>query len=247
MERERNLGCANSIIAGVTEVCEREGRVIVVEDDLVFSPHALRFFNDALDMYEDDGRVMHVAGYMYPVRRAVPEAFFYREVTCWGWATWRRAWRHFEPDTAASIEWLSANASRHEFNIRGSMDFWNMLNEQLAQAIDAWDIRWYASMFRHNGLALHPGTALVANRGHDGTGVHCAPSQIFEVALRQQPLDSSAFPRQIVESDAALRAMIDYRNRQRPGVMVRARRRIGGVARRFGLISSPAPVSGRLV
>jgi hypothetical protein len=107
VERDQNLGCANSIIAGVTEVCEREVRVIVVEDDLVFSPHALRYFNDALDFYEHEERVMHVAGYMYPVRRAVPEMFLYREVTCWGWATWRRAWRHFEPERVAVADGTS--------------------------------------------------------------------------------------------------------------------------------------------
>jgi hypothetical protein len=242
VERDRNLGCANSIIGGVTEVCDREGRVIVVEDDLVFSPHALCYFNDALDFYEHEERVMHVAGYMYPVRQAVPEAFLYREVTCWGWATWRRAWRHFEPDTAKSIEWLKTNASRSEFDIRDSMDFWHMLNQQLAHAIDAWDIRWYASMFRRNGLALHSGTALVANMGLDGSGVHCPPTNNFDVVLRQTPLDRSAFPKEITESKAALRAMIDFRYSLRPNVVMRARRSVGRIARRLGLLA-PLPES----
>jgi hypothetical protein len=245
VERDRNLGCANSIIAGVTEVCEHDGRAIVVEDDLVFSPHALRYFNDALDIYEREERVMHVAGYMYPVRRAVPAAFFYREVTCWGWATWKRAWRHFEPDTQKSIDGLRADDDLREFDVRGSMDFWQMLNQQLNDDIDAWDIRWYASMFRRNGLALHPGKALVANKGHDGTGVHCPPSKTFDVVLSQEPLDPSAFPKDIVESEAALRAMIDYRNMLRPSMAARVRRRIGRVARRFGLMSRQPPVRER--
>ena len=61
VERDRNVGCADSIIAGVTETCDRHGRAIVVEDDLVFSPFALQYFNDALRIYEREERVMHVA------------------------------------------------------------------------------------------------------------------------------------------------------------------------------------------
>ena len=68
----------NSIIAGVTQACEEHGRVIVLEDDLLLSPVALRYFNAALDRYADDPRVMHVSGYMFPVRKRLPPAFFYR-------------------------------------------------------------------------------------------------------------------------------------------------------------------------
>src|SRR5205809_1144342 len=37
--RARNLGLAKSIADGVTRLCEDHGRAIVVEDDLVTSPH----------------------------------------------------------------------------------------------------------------------------------------------------------------------------------------------------------------
>ncbi len=54
VERESNMGCANSIISGVTEVCEKYGRVIVLEDDLVLSPFFLDYMNKALELYKDN-------------------------------------------------------------------------------------------------------------------------------------------------------------------------------------------------
>ena len=51
VENKFNRGLAESIIAGVTQVVEAQGRVIVVEDDLVLSPHFLAFMNQALDCY----------------------------------------------------------------------------------------------------------------------------------------------------------------------------------------------------
>src|SRR6476646_9630624 len=53
IERENNLGCANSIIRGVTEICEQYGRAIVVEDDLVLSSFFLGYMNKALEKYQD--------------------------------------------------------------------------------------------------------------------------------------------------------------------------------------------------
>ena len=80
IERERNFGLANSIIDGVTRLCDERGRVIVLEDDLVTSRYFLQFMNVALEKYQYDERVMHVSGYMFPVENGdgLPESCFYR-------------------------------------------------------------------------------------------------------------------------------------------------------------------------
>ena len=97
IEREKNWGLANSIIKGVTDVLKNENKVIVLEDDIVTSPFFLRFMNQALEVYEDKHKVMHISGYIFPIdKTGLPETFFYRSPSCWGWATWKRAWTHFE-------------------------------------------------------------------------------------------------------------------------------------------------------
>src|SRR5690606_36327663 len=93
-ERERNIGLAQNVIAGVTEVINQYGKVIVLEDDLKIAKVGLRYFNDALDAYEEEVKVMEISGYMYPVKDSnkLPESFFFRVANSWGWATWARAW-----------------------------------------------------------------------------------------------------------------------------------------------------------
>jgi len=104
--RDRNLGLAESVIDGVTRVVGQYGRVIVLEDDLILSPLFLRFMNAALDAYQTDAQVASIHGYCYPTRMPLPDTFFIRGADCWGWATWQRAWQHFEPNGQLLLDQL---------------------------------------------------------------------------------------------------------------------------------------------
>ena len=64
-EKEINCGLANSVIAGVTEIINKFGKVIVVEDDLVTSRYFLNFMNETLDFFENDEWIFSVSGYNY--------------------------------------------------------------------------------------------------------------------------------------------------------------------------------------
>ena len=180
IEREENMGLANSIITGVTELCNKYGRVIVVEDDLYLSPYFLKYMNTALDTYEEYDEVMHISGYMFPVKGQLPDTFFYRATSCWGWGTWKRAWDKFEPDAHTLLAGFKNRKKRREFDIQGSMKYYRMLILQAIGMSDSWAIRWYASVFLNNGLCLHPGKSLVNNIGHDDSGTHCNATNVYD-------------------------------------------------------------------
>ena len=108
--REVNFGLARNITEGVAHVLERRESVIVLEDDIVVSPFFLRFMNDALATYRDAPRVGSISGYCYPVSDPGPETYFIRGADCWGWATWRDRWRHFNPDSKALAAELDARS-----------------------------------------------------------------------------------------------------------------------------------------
>ena len=209
IEREANAGLANSIISGVTGLTREHGSIIVLEDDLVLSPYALRYFNDALKRYRYEERVMHVSGYMFPVRAKLPETFFYRETTCSGWATWERAWAKFEPDGRKIRDHILARNMQFEFDVHGSNSFLEMLKDQIAGRNDSWAIRWYGSVRIADGLALHPAQALIANRGFDGTGRHSHETTLYDVQLAQKPI--AHFTEHIEECKEALAAVIAFR------------------------------------
>ena len=98
IEREENWGLARSIIDGVTTRVKEYGRVIVLEDDLITAPYFLQFMNDALETYKDEERVGHIQGCDFTQDSSLPDTFLIKWTGSWGWATWERAWKYFNPD-----------------------------------------------------------------------------------------------------------------------------------------------------
>jgi hypothetical protein len=203
--RDRNAGLANSIIEGVTRVLAEFGRVIVVEDDLVVSTQFLRYMNDALDLYAPDDEVASIHGYAYPVRSPLPETYFLRGADCWGWATWSRAWQHFESDGRRLLAALEERRLTGEFDLSGAYPYTRMLSDQIAGRNDSWAIRWHASTFLRGMLTLHPGRSLVQNLGHDSSGTHSTSTGHFATELTTQPARVERIP--ACESAEARRAV----------------------------------------
>lgn len=216
IERDTNFGLSRSIIDGVTSVVNENGRVIVLEDDLVVTPYFLDFMNSALEVYANDDKVMHLSGYMFPVGNVVlPETFFLRMSSCWGWATWARSWEYFEPDSEELLNIIHQRKLEYEFDVQGTMGYMNMLQDQASGVVNSWAVRWYASVFLNSGLCLHPGQSLLTNVGHDGTGIHCGTNVAYDVEVSsQEPVVNR---QEINESSAALEAVKQfYRSLRHP-------------------------------
>jgi hypothetical protein len=171
---EANKGLASSIIGGVGELVSEHGRVIVLEDDFVLAPRFLAYMNEALERFAEDENVYQVSGHMFEApdfdHRA--KALFLPLTTTWGWATWHRAWRHFDPVAAGWEQLLRDPSLRKRFNFGGCYDWASMMQRQMEGKRDSWGVRWYWSVFRRDGLVLFPPRSLVRNTGTDGSGTH---------------------------------------------------------------------------
>jgi hypothetical protein len=203
IERERNLGLSGSITDGITKLCAERGRVIAVEDDLVVAPGFLDFLNRGLDHYADLDRVFQISGYMYPGQYGERDAFFLPMISCWGWATWKRAWAHYD-GKMSGFEKLTADESlRRRFNLNGAYDYFSMASQQYSQALDSWGIRWHLSVFLKDGLVLYPPTSLVQNAGTDGSGTHGTGHAQLQRTLENGSADIR-FPDRIVADEKKL-------------------------------------------
>lgn len=180
---EKNRGLTTSIVSGITEIINQYEKVIVVEDDLELSPGFLKYMNDALNLYENEERVMHIGGYMVPHNKNLPETFFLRAPTIWGWGTWKRAWSRFEVDAGVLLKQLEEKFGKnfsYDLDVNGTYNYTKQLNDIATGKLDTWDIQWAASIYLQQGLCLHPNNSLSRNNGFDGSGVHCYPSDIYE-------------------------------------------------------------------
>lgn len=205
---ETNKGLSRSVIDGVTEVLKRFDRCIVIEDDLVLSPHFLSFMRDGLSKYSADTRVASIHGYVYPNEISLPENFFMKGADCWGWGTWKRAWDLFEPDGSKLLEQLKKRGLINEFDFGGSYAYSGLLKKQIEGKVDSWAIRWHASIFLENMLTLHPGKSLVHNIGNDRSGTNSGQYNIFDVSLQKSPLPVTDI--EVEPSEIGYKAFVEF-------------------------------------
>ena len=224
IERPHNLGLANSIIDGITNLCSEYGQVIALEDDLVTSPFFLKYMNDALNFYRSEERVICIHGYIYPVKVKLPETFFLRGADCWGWATWKRGWDIFEPNGEKLLEQLQQRKLEKQFNYDGAYDYVRMLKDQILKKNDSWAIRWHASAFLNDRLTLYPGKSLVNNIGNDSSGTHSGSTNEYEVILNNNPVEIKQIA--AIETAVARNVIIDFFFENKPSIIARLKRRI---------------------
>lgn len=222
IENRENQGLANAIIAGVSQLVQEYGKVIVFEDDLLSSQFTLRYFNDALQRYFNDEQVMHIGAYMYPLAdKNMPQTFFYRAATSWGWATWGRAWKNFNPDINELMGQFDKSKIK-AFSIEGTMNFWKQMKDFKSGKNNSWAIRWYASIFLKGGLTLNPSKSLIQNIGHDGSGVHSGKEDIYQVHVARFPVQ--VFPAEITENEEAYNAIKNFLRNRKGNLLQRVKR-----------------------
>lgn len=227
IERISNVGLAENIIDGVTQVVNEYGRVIVLEDDLVTSPYFLNFMNDSLEFYKYEKKVWHISGWNYPIDpEGLPETFFWRVMNCWGWATWSDRWQHFERNP----EKLISEFSKEEimlFNLNGSHDFWRQVRGNVEGRLKTWAVFWYATIFKNHGLCLNPTQTMVNNIGHDGSGSNCSKSKVHLNNINDTHVVKE-FNKKLSENILAHQRIKEYLHSIKPSIF----RRVIGKAKR---------------
>ena len=216
IERNENWGLAKSIMAGVTELTNKFGKVIVLEDDIVSSPYFLEYVNEALDLYENDLEVVSVSGYIFPVKETLPETFFMKCANCWGWATWKRGWAIFEPNGQKLLKELREKNLTREFSFDHSYHYVEMLERQIVGINNSWAIRWYASAFLANKLTLYPGTSLVNNIGQDGSGTHGNQTSAYSTKVSNRKINIKKLKE--IESQLGRYAVTNYFKSLKPKI-----------------------------
>lgn len=223
VKRQHHMGLAASIIDGISQLTTDYGKIIVFEDDLLSSPYTLTYFNKALRKYQNEEQVMQIGAYMFPLKDAddLPETFFFRTASSWGWATWKRAWDNFEPDINILYKQFDKSKIK-SFSIEGRMNYWKQLMDYKKGKNDSWAIRWYASIFLKNGLVLLPKRSLIDNIGNDGTGVHSIIEDTYQITPSRKPVHF--LPDKIEENEDAYLAISNFFKQRKGSLLKRGKK-----------------------
>ncbi len=184
---ETNLGLKQRIASGITRAFEEVERAIVLEDDCLPDPTFFRFAAEMLEKYREDERIFCVSGDNFQGGRRRTEADYYFSLYphCWGWATWRRAWRHFDP---ALAEWPRLRGQgwlRKLLGNRAAAAYWQSIFDGCADGrINSWAFPWTYSCWVNQGLTILPEVNLVRNIGFGQEGTNTTSADHSASALR---------------------------------------------------------------
>ncbi len=165
---EQNLGCGPAVASGIDWVFDQVDRAIILEDDCLPDVSFFRFCDELLERYADDTRVMHVSGTNLLAPEALYGGFSYGFAgfaPIWGWATWGRAWRHYD---RLMTGWPAFRDAGMVSALRGSRQLHRLYADEWDRAHRGemtWDHQWQYTVLSQNGLTASPGRNLVTNLG----------------------------------------------------------------------------------
>jgi hypothetical protein len=170
-----NLGCKERVASGLDWVFSRTDRALILEDDTVPHPSFFPYCEQLLARYEDATEIHHISGStILEPHRATNDSYYasncYR---IWGWATWARAWSHYDirmrrwPEVRETA-WLAKRVpgEAEEAVLRTIFD------RTYADEVPTWDFQWVFSSWLAGGVSLATAVNLVSNIGYGATASH---------------------------------------------------------------------------
>ncbi len=186
INREKNIGLAENIISGITEIFKKYETIICLEDDLITSSRFLEFMNESLDFYKDKS-VFSISGYTPQIN--IPSNYKFSTYnimrnSSWGWATWKEKWLMVDWKVADFSDFISNKKERKLFEQAGN-DTTMMLLKQQQGKIHSWSIRFNYAAFKTSEPTVYPTKSLIKNIGVDGSGTNMKKEKKYDTSLSE--------------------------------------------------------------
>lgn len=210
---DSNLGLKNNVSEGLDWVFSQVDRAIVLEDDCVAHPDFFRFCDDLLERYALDARISVITGnnFQNGHQRGDASYYFSKYNHCWGWATWRRAWQHYQGALPFWPEWSQSDDWRNQTLDPAERRHWSTIFERVKSGqIDSWAYPWTACVWYHGGLTATPNVNLVSNIGFGADSTHTADGNSSLAFMKTHAIGQLRHPGIIEQDIEADRYIFDH-------------------------------------
>ncbi len=196
-----NVGCRKQMARAISWAFTHHEQVIILEDDCLPDPTFYNYCQLLLDRYAQTDQVMMISGdnFQDPQRRSAQASYYFSGYShIWGWATWRRAWQHFELEMSSwSLDAHASTLARYCCNDDERHYWGGVFGRQQAGEIDTWDYSWQWTCWHQQGLVILPQNNLVTNIGFRGDGTHTLDSGHWLANSPVRPIDALVHPETI--------------------------------------------------
>ena len=172
---ETNLGCKMRVASGIDWIFEQVEEAIILEDDCLPEQSFFRFCEEMLVKYRDNERVGMVSGgnLQFGHNRGISSYYFSRYTHIWGWASWRRAWQHYDREITQWPAFRDEGWLDMMFRTEGERDYWrHSFNAVHDGTLDTWDCSWTFTSLIHGMLQVVPNVNLISNIGFGPDATH---------------------------------------------------------------------------
>ncbi|HEY0003243.1 MAG TPA: hypothetical protein VGB17_00435 [Pyrinomonadaceae bacterium] len=195
---DKNLGCRKRVSSGLDWVFEQCEEAIILEDDCLPHLSFFRYCAELLERYRDDERIMAISGdnFQFGQRRTPFSYYFSRFLHIWGWASWRRAWQHYDVEMR---HWPALRETGWLADVLGdarAVEYFRAIFDKThAGQIDTWDYQWSFACWSQSGMAALPEVNLISNIGWGDDATHTKaesltanlPTEELQFPLRHPP------------------------------------------------------------
>lgn len=186
-----NLGYRSRMAGGLDWVFAEAEEAILLEDDCLPDLSFFRFCAELLARYRGEEQVMSIAGTGLGQIQAGESYGFSRYPLIWGWASWRRAWRHYDLEMQAWPQLREADWLRQELSDDRAAAYWRDIFQSAYDGYNTWDYAWTLACWRRGGVAIHPCVNLVSNIGYGAGATHTTRA---DDPLANLPTTAMGFP-----------------------------------------------------
>jgi hypothetical protein len=202
---DANLGCGVRVHTAITWALSQCEELIILEDDCLPNASFFRFCEELLARYRNDERVMHISGNNFVgAASRTPYSYYFSKYThASGWATWRRAWQHFDWSMQRWPEADAAGLLDVVTNDPYERRYWrDIFNRLAAGAPDIWDYQWNFACWSQSGLAALPSVNLVWNDGWGPDATHTKSPMAWPETVELHEIRHPPFVFRNVAADA---------------------------------------------
>ncbi len=174
-----NLGCAKRVSSGLDWTFSLTDRAVILEDDCLVNSTFFDFAARLLDYHSEDQRVMSICAQnvQFGRERTNDSYYFSLYQHCWGWATWQRAWQHFDFEMSLWPEVRDKNLLFEILKSPRAVKYWtHIFQSTYSGKIDSWYYRWMFACWMQNGLSILPARNMVSKIGFGEDATHTTTS-----------------------------------------------------------------------
>lgn len=200
-----NRGCRQQMAEAITWGFSQCERLIILEDDCLPDPTFFQFCECLLERFAGDERVMSISGNNFQTGpRSKASYYFSKYAHVWGWASWRRAWQHYDLEMRGWSQARDSGLVKQFSSDQHEERYWiNIFNKQSAGEIDTWDYSWAFNCWQRSGLTVLPESNLVTNIGFRDDATHTTEPEHHLGGLPVVPLTKMVHPPVIAQDKGA--------------------------------------------